>query len=302
MCVCVCVRVLKCVGDFAALFHSVRSAGERYKFSSKCIKRPLLKWWLSRQLFPSTGVVTQPLTRPHVCLSSPPPPCRLTINPAVTMATVPMHASSRFLEVRRGYSAESRVKCCPNDLGREQNKCEGEASCLCIWVESWKLGVERRGQKGRGGEGLSSTQAGRVSWTHNYEANKYVALIVQSGTNENNNNKKQTNMIALLFLFPAIWQLHLHQQLRCGAAVGKWLQALMIWTWYTLTKQTASQRAWIAAQFDTVGVIDSTIAWGTSNILNKERKRRQNKRKSLWKSVQHWGDNCITLLLFTCLK
>lgn len=271
MCVCVCVRVLKCVGDFAALFHSVRSAGERYKFCSKCIKRPLLKWWLSRQLFPSTGVVTQPLTRPHVCLSSPPPPCRLTINPAVTMATVPMHASSQFLEVRRGYSAESRAKCCPNDLGREQNKCEGEASCLCIWVESWKLGVERRGEKGRGGAFRLHRQDGCHGLTTMRPINMLLLLYKVEQM-----KKQNKNMIGLLFLFPAIWQLYLQQQLRCGAAVGKWLQAMMIWKWYTLTKQTASQKAWIAAKFDTVGVIESTIAWGISNILKKRRKRRDN--------------------------
>lgn len=134
---CLHPRVLQRVAHSAAALHSARgSAGERDTFSSKCIKRPLLKPWLPRQLFPSTGVVAQPLARPHVCLGGPPPPCRLAINPAVTMATVPVRASSRFLEVRRGYSAESRVKCCPNDLGRQQNKCEGEASCLCIRVEN----------------------------------------------------------------------------------------------------------------------------------------------------------------------
>lgn len=83
---------------------------------------------------------------------------------------------------------------------------------------SGKLKTRRREERREGeGRGFSSPQAGRVSWTHNYEANKYVALIVQSGTNE----KKKKNMIGLLFLFPAIWQLYLQQQLRCGAAVGK---------------------------------------------------------------------------------
>lgn len=50
---------------------------------------------------------------------------------------------------------------------------------------SGKLKTRRREERREGeGRGFSSPQAGRVSWTHNYEANKYVALIVQSGTNE----------------------------------------------------------------------------------------------------------------------
>lgn len=158
------------------------------------------------------------LARPHVCLGSPPPPCRLTINPAVTMATVPMHASSQFLEVRWGYSAESRVKCCPNDLGREQNKCEGEASCLCIWVESWKLGVERsRGEEGRreegrrkggggkGGrkEGLSSPQDGCRGLKTTRPKNIFCS---HSAKRHKCKSKNYKTVITLLLWFPAIWQ------------------------------------------------------------------------------------------------
>lgn len=99
--------------------------------------------------------------------SAPHSPARLSQQPTISL---PSHhqphchygncAHARIqsvLEVRRGYSTESRVKCCPNDLGQEQNKCEREASCLCIWVESWKLGVERRGSRPR-------HSTGRVWW------------------------------------------------------------------------------------------------------------------------------------------
>ena len=49
----VCVWALKCVRDFAALFHSVKVRGKLYLFFSKCFKGAPLKWW-AIQLFPTS--------------------------------------------------------------------------------------------------------------------------------------------------------------------------------------------------------------------------------------------------------
>lgn len=136
--------------------------------------------------------------------SAPHSPARLSQQPTISL---PSHhqphchygncAHARIqsvLEVRRGYSTESRVKCCPNDLGQEQNKCEREASCLCIWVESWKLGVERRGSRPR-------HSTGRVWWITIRSINMlplwYKAVRVKFKDD------------VVISIFPAIW----HQQL-----------------------------------------------------------------------------------------
>lgn len=121
VCACLCLSLKMCQRFYMLV-----------SFSEKCGGAPLilLQMYLMSSFevvaaapaVPTTNNTTQPLAHPHVYLNSLPAPCRLTINPSVTMATVSMRTIKSVIGVRWGCSMRSHVNCFPSDLVREQKR------------------------------------------------------------------------------------------------------------------------------------------------------------------------------------
>lgn len=123
--VCACVFVFESsnVSEILQPYFIQREVRGSSTNSSPNVLNELFEVMAAAPAVPFTSAATQPLTHPHVCLNSPPSPCRLTVNPTVTMATVSMHTSSQFQRLDGDTPTESHVNCCPSDLVQEQNKC-----------------------------------------------------------------------------------------------------------------------------------------------------------------------------------
>lgn len=87
----------------------------------------------------------QPLARPPRLPRQPnKPPRRLSVNPAVTMATVVVHAFGRLQGLCGDTLWRTVWTVAQESRARNKIKCYSGASCLCLRVENWHLSASRR--------------------------------------------------------------------------------------------------------------------------------------------------------------